>query len=105
MDLDFERAVTSLAKVGLLRLRDQAGHGVAVLDGCVWITRQGDPRDAFVGAGKAFVLDRPGFALLHACRDTRPVVLVAGVLTAAIGTGSTTRRQPLSNDGPAGEAP
>lgn len=72
---DLERLATTLDKRELLRIRDGQGSGVAVLDGVVWVTQDGDPRDVFVGPGASFAFDRPGLAIVQALEPTRLFML------------------------------
>ncbi len=39
---------------------------ISCIDGCIWITQDGDPRDIVLGTGESFRFDRPGVALVHA---------------------------------------
>jgi len=54
------------------------GQRMECVDGCVWITLDGDPRDIVLEAGQTFTADRNQRALIHALeasllRVTRPV--------------------------------
>jgi len=62
---------TRLAHRKILDLRNRTGDRVECLDGSVWITQDGDPRDVILGAGESFTLDRPGTALVYALEDAR----------------------------------
>jgi len=48
-------------------------HGPAVkcLEGAVWITQAGDPRDHILIAGDEFAVNRRGAVLVEAVRDAR----------------------------------
>jgi hypothetical protein len=76
MDIsNLERASMRLDTHALLRIQDGAGQGVAVVDGMVWITQDGDPRDVFVAGGQSFRLDRPGLTIVQALEPTRLLML------------------------------
>ena len=60
-----------------LHIRGGEGQVVAVFDGEVWITQDNDLRDAFIGSGDSFLLDRPGPALVQALQPTKLLVLDA----------------------------
>lgn len=51
---------------GMLKLSDRIGDRVDCLDGSVWITQEGDPRDVVLDAGQSFTLDRGGTVIVCA---------------------------------------
>lgn len=61
-----------LQRKALYRLRGKK-HGPAVtcLEGTVWITQAGDPRDIVLAAGDEFAVNRRGSVLLQAMREAR----------------------------------
>ena len=72
---DLLSAATSLAADSLMRLNDARGRKVLVIDGLVWVTQDGDPRDIFVRAGESFEFDRSGLTLLQALEPTHLLML------------------------------
>lgn len=74
MDGTLDLALSRLQAGEFLRVEDGAGQSVAVFDGLVWVTQDGDPRDAFVAKGETFTLDRPGLAVIEALTDTHLIV-------------------------------
>ena len=44
-------------------------------EGLVWVTQDGDPRDAFVAKGGVFEFDREGLAVVEALKESRLAVL------------------------------
>jgi hypothetical protein len=57
----------------LFSVRDGRGFTVTCLEGAVWITQSNDARDIALAAGQAFVLDKPGLALV--CASAGPATL------------------------------
>ena len=72
---DFLSAATSLASQSLLKLHDARGRKLLVIDGMVWVTQDGDPRDVFIGAGESFEFDRAGLTLVQALEPTHLLML------------------------------
>jgi hypothetical protein len=77
MDTDFKYALRDLPAGDVLPVRRAKGKGVAVVQGLVWITQDGDPRDLFISAGQSLVFDRSGLALVQAIETSRLAVLDA----------------------------
>jgi hypothetical protein len=59
----------------VLKIRDGSGQILAVFDGLVWVTQDGDPADAFISKGATFTFDRSGLAIVEALSETRLAVL------------------------------
>ncbi len=74
MDSNLKYATTQLARGRYLRLDDVAGRSVAMFEGMVWITQDGDLRDYFVGEGQTWRIERPGVVLIEAIDDARLIV-------------------------------
>ena len=77
MAASFHPALERLDTGQVLKMRNAKGHTLAVFDGLVWITQDGDPRDAFVAKGGVFTFDRPGLAIVEAVKESRLAVLAA----------------------------
>jgi Protein of unknown function (DUF2917) len=77
-------ALSRLGSGELMKIRDGEGQTLAVFDGLVWVTQDGDPRDAFIAKGETFTLDRSGTAIVEALKDTRLAVLAANLPTATM---------------------
>lgn len=76
---------TRLRQGATLRIHEGEGRSIAVFNGLVWITQEGDPRDAFIASGQTFTIDRPGLVLVDAMNDTDLIVLAPGVPAATDG--------------------
>lgn len=77
MTTTFHPALARLDAGQVLKMRDAKGHTLAVFDGLVWVTQDGDPRDAFIPKGGVFTFDRPGLAIVEAMQESRLAVLAA----------------------------
>jgi hypothetical protein len=66
--------LTDLPRDGTLRIADGQAHVVAVFEGQVWLTQDGDQRDVFLEAGESFNVKSAGVTLVQAMRDARLVV-------------------------------
>ncbi|HEX6704195.1 MAG TPA: DUF2917 domain-containing protein [Albitalea sp.] len=69
-----QSSLTELGRGEILRIEDGCGHDIAVFDGMLWVTQDGDERDLFVGNGDSLRLDRNGLTLVQAIARTRLVV-------------------------------
>ena len=65
------RHALNLAQGNILRIDDGTGMLVAVSEGEVWLTEEGNPRDIVLGPGESFELKRPGVCLLYAIEPAR----------------------------------
>lgn len=51
----------------LVRFADGACRKVLCIEGMLWITQAGDPRDHFLGPGESLILEHCIAALIEAC--------------------------------------
>ncbi len=70
MKLDIDHADIHLEQAQAMRISGAMDVSVACLNGCLWITQDNDPRDIVLERGESFTLDRPGVAILFACKPT-----------------------------------
>jgi hypothetical protein len=101
MNLVSKPMTTRLGRRGMLTLRASAGDRIDCLDGSVWITQEGDPRDIVLGASQSFTLDRAGTTIVEALREgvvaLRPAVPPALTIAAdPESRASRAGRRPLS---------
>jgi hypothetical protein len=66
--------LTDLPRDYTLRIADGRAHVVAVFEGQVWLTQDGDLRDVFLEAGESFGFESSGVTLVQAMRDARLLV-------------------------------
>jgi hypothetical protein len=66
MELRIEQPLIALAPGQVVTLDDAAGTRVSARYGTVWVTEEGSEEDHIVRPGEAFVLGRPGRAVVQA---------------------------------------
>jgi hypothetical protein len=59
-----------MARGSMLRIEDGVGVQVRVLEGEVWLTQDGCPRDHMLLAGQSFRIDRPGLTIAQAFKPS-----------------------------------
>jgi Protein of unknown function (DUF2917) len=77
MDMTAGRAPIQLTNGAMILLRHSQGRCIAVFDGMVWITQEGDPDDVFLRAGESFALAQPGLSIVQALEDSHVFVFEA----------------------------
>lgn len=66
MNASLDRALLRLRKGEVRRLGGGRGRGIAVFEGLVWVTVDGDPRDTILEAGESHTFDRDGAVIVQA---------------------------------------
>jgi hypothetical protein len=61
----------TLLKSRTVALPASRGLRIDCLEGCLWITQDGDPRDVVVQSGQSFTVDRDQRALVYAMEAAR----------------------------------
>lgn len=57
MIANFDQARVELDQALFLRIAEAAGTTVACLDGCLWITRDGCPKDTLLTPGERYIVE------------------------------------------------
>ncbi len=71
MNLQLKSAELQLKNANLLTLDDSRGVRIDCLEGSLWITQDGDPRDVILPAGRSYRIDRTSRVLVFAATDAR----------------------------------
>jgi hypothetical protein len=50
---------------------DLRGLSIACMEGILWITQEGDPKDYVIEPGQRYVIARRGSVVIEACADAR----------------------------------
>jgi len=66
MQIEINRSTLSLAREGLVAIRDGQGTRIVCHSGSLWITQECDLKDAVIAAGESFTVRNPGLTLLTA---------------------------------------
>jgi len=82
MDLSQVAGSIALHSGQPLRIENGYGRRISVLEGHVWVTQDGDPRDIVLGAGDDFIFDRRAMAVLSALGGDARIVRQDGVIVA-----------------------
>jgi ABC-type proline/glycine betaine transport system ATPase subunit len=83
MDLSQIAASIPLRSGQPLRVQNAFGRRIAVLEGHVWVTQDGDPRDIVLSPGDDFVFDRHADAMLSSLGGDARVVREEGMTVGA----------------------
>jgi hypothetical protein len=74
MNLQLKSAELRLKNGNLLTLDDSQHVSVDCLEGSLWITQDGDPRDVILSAGRSFRIDRTSRVMVFATSDARLLI-------------------------------
>jgi hypothetical protein len=77
MKIEINGSVVTLARDGLIALRDAAHAQVFCQSGSLWITREGEIKDVILGPGDRLSIGNRGLTLISALR-TSALALVDG---------------------------
>jgi hypothetical protein len=86
MDLSQTAASIAVHSGQPLRLENGYGRRISVLEGHLWVTQDGDPRDIVLGAGEDFRFDRRATAVVSALDGDARIVREEGVDIARSGS-------------------
>lgn len=64
MQIEINRSDLSLARDGLVAIRDGQGTRIVCRAGSLWITQECDVKDAVLTAGESFTVSHPGLTLI-----------------------------------------
>lgn len=93
MQIDFGRSTLSLARDGLLALRDAQGTQILCHEGAIWVTQEGDIRDIIIGPGDALTVHAPGLTVVTAVQPST----LSLVASTEVGAAAADRRKTAVN--------
>jgi hypothetical protein len=89
MTANFDRARVELDRALFLRLVNAAGTNIVCLEGCLWITRDGCPRDIELAAGQTYRVEDATRVIVSAFSPS-----LARVFQPSVAAHSVARRRP-----------
>ena len=75
MQIEINRSTLSLAREGLVAIRDGQGTRIVCHAGSLWITQECDLKDAVIVAGESFTVRNPGLTLVTALSASELTVI------------------------------
>ena len=75
MQIEINRSTLSLAREGLVAIRDGQGTRIVCHAGSLWITQECDVKDAVITAGESFTVSHPGLTLVTALSDSELTII------------------------------
>ncbi len=75
MQIEINRPTLSLAREGLVAIRDGQGTRIACHAGSLWITQECDVKDSVITAGESFTVRNPGLTLLTALSASQLTII------------------------------
>jgi len=70
MNIEIKRSTVTLARDSLLAVRDGAGTRIVCRSGSLWITQEGDVRDAIIGPADVFTIRKSGLTIVTALQSS-----------------------------------
>lgn len=70
MQIEINRSTVTLARDGLLALRDGAGTRIVCHSGSLWITQEGDVKDAIIGPADVLTVRKSGLTIVTALQSS-----------------------------------
>ncbi len=77
MKIETNRSILSLAREGLVAIRDGQGTRIVCHAGSLWITQECDVKDSVITAGESFTVRKPGLTLLTALSASELTIIEA----------------------------
>ncbi len=78
MQIETTRSIVTLARDGLLGVRDGAGTRIVCCSGSLWVTQEGDVRDAIMGPKDAFTIRKSGLTIITALQSSSLTLIGPG---------------------------
>lgn len=75
MQIEINRSTLSLAREGLVAIRDGQGTRIDCHAGNLWITQECDVKDAVIAAGESFTVRNRGLTLLTALSASQLTII------------------------------
>ena len=94
MQIEITRSTVTLAHDDLLAVRDGVGTRIVCRSGNLWITQEGDVKDAIIGPTDAFTIRKPGLTIVTALQSSSLTLIGPD----AQGTGEPQRHRGLGLD-------
>ena len=75
MQIEINRSTVNLARDGLIAIRDAAGTRVFCQSGSLWITQEGEVKDAVLSPGETLTIRNRGLTLITALQTSALALL------------------------------